>query len=124
MALVDHARKELALLDNDAEFNESLIKAIEGFASYGHSGGSAPIAIAMLTDLLWQRNLSPLTDDPDEWVKHSPDMWDGVNGVWQNTRNGEAFSNDEGKTHYLLSEGANDQRREPIHYSYHKEKEE
>lgn len=103
--LVDHAKRELATIHEDPEFSEGLVKMIEIFASMGHSGGSASVAIAMLTELLEHRNLSPLTDNPDEWEFHGPERWDGTNGVWQNKRNGEAFSPDGGKTYYLLSEG-------------------
>lgn len=97
MSLVEHAKYELSLLNNDKEFNESIIKAIEAFASYGHSGGSASVAIPMLTDLLQFKNLSPLTSNPKEWNQVGEEMW-------QSCRNSEAFSTDGGKTYYILSE--------------------
>ncbi len=106
--LVDHAKRELALAGNDEAFDESIIKAVEAFASYGHSGGSASVGIYILNDLLQFKNLMPLTDNPDEWILISED-------VWQNKRNPEAFSNDGGITYYLLSEGGNDHNREPLH---------
>lgn len=98
--LVEHAKRELALLNPDEEddgFKESIVKAIQGFVSYGHSGGSASVAIEMINDLLQYKNLSPLTDDSREWAEVGP-------SVWQNRRNSEAFSEDGGKTHYLLSD--------------------
>lgn len=95
--LVEHAKRELALADNDVDFNECIIKAVEAFASYGHSGGSAAYAIPMLNALLLFKNLTPLTDDPKEWNEVG-------DGVWQSARNSEAFSTDGGKTYYLLSE--------------------
>ncbi len=113
--LVDHAKRELALAGNDETFDNSIIKAVEGFASYGHSGGSASVGIQLLSELLQFKNLTPLTDNPDEWQHISEDVWKG--GVYQNRRNGEAFSNDGGKTYYLLSEGGNDQNRKPLHES-------
>src|SRR3546814_7005887 len=58
--------------------------------------------------LLNMRNLSPLTNNPDEWYKHTPDTWDGVNHVWQSKRNSEAFSTDGGLTYTLLSEPKSD----------------
>ncbi len=114
--LVDHAKRELALAGNDEAFDNSIIKAVEAFASYGHSGGSASVGIQLLNDLLQFKNLTPLTDNPDEWIHIHEDVWEG-DSVWQNCRNGEAFSNDEGKTYYLLSEGGNNQNRVPLHES-------
>ena len=117
MSLVEHAKRELALAGNDEAFNNSIIKAIEGFTSYGHSGGSASVAIPMLNDLLQFKNLTPLTDDPEEWQQHSKEMWDGEKGVWQSRRNSEAFSNDGGKTYYLLSEVKDTNNPERTHES-------
>jgi hypothetical protein len=128
--LVTHARRELELFgqtEEDPEFAESIIKAVKGFTSYGHSGGSAPVAIAMLHDLLQHKNLSPLTDDPKEWIHHGPEVWpDGDDkGVWQNCRNGEAFSKDGGKTYYLLSDGSNSEDQTVMYTSLsHKEDDE
>lgn len=102
--LVDHARHELTLIGEDPDTIDGLLRCVQAFADMGHSGGSASIAIPMLNALLRYENLSPLTNDPAEWIQHSPDMWDGVNGVWQNRRRSEAFSTDGGKTYYLLSE--------------------
>lgn len=97
--LVEHAKRELALIgeEEDDGFKESIVKAVQGFVSYGHSGGSASVAIAMINDLLQGKNLTPLTDDSREWMEVGPQ-------VWQSTRCHEAFSEDGGKTHYLLSD--------------------
>jgi hypothetical protein len=97
MTLVEHARKELSLVETDEEYIEGLVKVIEAFAEFGHSGGSASIAIPTINTLLQFKPLSPLTNDPSEWI-HQAD------GVWQSARDSEAFSNDAGKTYYLLSE--------------------
>lgn len=97
MSLVEHARQELALLDNDEKFNESMIKAVEAFAEYGHSGGSASYAIPLLNDLLLFKNITPLTNSSSEWMLVDTNLW-------QSNRNPEAFSTDGGKTYYLLSE--------------------
>lgn len=110
MSLVEHARQELSLLGNDDDFNECIINAIKAFASYGHSGGSASVAIPILNDLLQFKNLTPLTNNSSEWNKVGDESW-------QSSRNSEAFSKDGGKTYYLLSEGANDTKPEPIHIS-------
>lgn len=105
--LVDHAKRELALAENDEDFNNSIIRAVEAFSSYGHSGGSASIGISMLNDLLRYKNLTPLTNDPDEWNHVSEEVWGVKGGVWQSNRNPEAFSNDGGKTYYILSDRDN-----------------
>lgn len=123
--LVDHARRELETIKEDPQHIEGMLKMVETFAEMGHSGASAAIAIAQLNGILQFQNLSPLTDDPDEWYFHgnidfglAEDAWhNGAGGVWQNKRNGEAFSNDGGKTYYLLSEGANASNPSPVHNS-------
>jgi len=119
--LVAHARYELQAIGEDSQTTEELLKVVQAFSDMGHSGGSAGVAIAMLNELLQFQNLSPLTDNPDEWLFHGADIWGAEGGVWQNKRNGEAFSHDGGVTYYLLSEGANDHNRKPIHNSrFHK----
>lgn len=122
--LVEHARRELSLVeqgpDGDREFAASLLRAVEGFASYpGHSGGSAAVAVEWLTRLLRFENISPLTDSPDEWEHVAAALWGDPagEGVWQNRRCPQAFSHDGGRTYYLLSEGGNDMNREPLHTS-------
>lgn len=95
--LVDHAKRELALIESDEAFIDAIVKSVEAFAAYGHSGGSASVGIHILNNLLQFKNLSPLTDDPTEWINHG-------NSTWQSCRNSEAFSNDGGITYYLLSE--------------------
>lgn len=119
--LMDHARNELELCGQfreDPAFATSILAAVAAFASYpGHSGGSAMAGIQMLGDLLSFKNLSPLTNNPDEWIKHTPDMWDGEHHVWQNRRNGEAFSTDGGETYRLMSEDGKKGRKGPVHKS-------
>lgn len=95
--LLDHARTELDRTGNDDEFNECILKAIEGFLAFGHSGGSASVGIHILNELLQFKNLTPLTNDPHEWNEVGTRMY-------QSARNPEAFSEDGGRTYYLLSE--------------------
>ena len=116
--LVEHAKRELELLGEEPETIEGYLKVVQAFADMGHSGGSASVAIPVLNELLQFKNLKPLTDDPKEWFEH-----DGGYGVennyvfWQNIRNGAAFSHDGGKTYYLVTEGAHDGNRQPMHTS-------
>lgn len=95
--MVDHARRELELIGAEPAMVEALVKAVRGFVSYGHSGGSSSWAISVIYDLLQFKNISPLTDNPFDWIKVAEDLW-------QCRRNGEAFSTDGGKTYTLNSE--------------------
>lgn len=103
--LVAHARRELNLIHEDPDVIEWYLDVVRAFTAYGHSGGSAMATIPVINELLQYNALSPLTDDPAEWHHHGPEMFsDG--GVWQNKRDSRAFSEDGGKTYYLVSEGA------------------
>lgn len=114
--LVSHAKKELSLLGEDPDVVRGYIRVIQAFADMGHSGGSAMIAIPTITALLNHENLSPLTNDPNEWVFHDKSVAGGT-GIWQSTRNPEAFSSDGGKSYWLLSECELDHSRGPSHTS-------
>lgn len=110
--LVDHARRELELINEEPDTIEGYLKVVQAFADMGHSGGSASVAIPVIHELLQFKNLRPLTDDPVEWHHHGEDVWGAPGGIWQNKRNGEAFSKDGGKTYYLVSDGSNiDQKK-------------
>lgn len=120
--LVEHARHELELIGEDTETIDGYLKVVQAFADMRHSGYSASIAIPVIGKLLHFKNLSPLTDDPEEWFHHDSDVWGTSEGIWQNKRNSEAFSKDNGKTYYLLSESEGPTRDRPIHTSVLKEK--
>ena len=110
--LVEHARTELALIGEETQTVEGYLKVIQAFADMGHSGGSASVAIPVINELLQFRNLKGLTADPAEWVDVSEQS--GY-AMWQSRRNSEAFSEDGGKTYWLLSEGGIEGRRGPLH---------
>lgn len=115
--LVEHARRELEVCGQTAEdpgYAASIVAAVAAFASYGHSGGSASIAIEQLHRLLQFGHLSPLTDDPEEWENRSE-----MSGtpMWQNRRNSAAFSEDGGKTFWLVTEDGHGDSGRPIHAS-------
>lgn len=98
MSWVEHARRELILCgqrEEDPAYADSIIRAVEAFASYPHSGGSAELAIDQLYRLLRFKPLSPLTSDPQEWVDRSIES--GI-PLWQSVRDPSAFSEDGGKT--------------------------
>lgn len=108
MSLVEHAKRELELSGQWAEdpaYAQSIVSTVAAFASYGHSGGSAGVAIEQLHRLLQFRTLSPITSDPEEWFDQS-----GISSspLWQNLRDSAAFSKDGGKTWYYVDDRAND----------------
>lgn len=113
--LVNHARRELELLGEEPETIDGYVNVVQAFADMGHSGGSASVAIPTLQRLLQFENLKPLTNTPDEW-EHIADDVAGQSDLWQNRRNGQAFSNDGGKTYTLLSERDPDSGG-PVHIS-------
>ena len=115
--LVTHARRELEMIGEEPETIEWYLRVVKEFASYGHSGGSASVAVPTLQALLSFKNLSPLTRNPDEWMFISEDLWGDTNGIWQNIRNSEAFSNDGGFTYYLLSENKDPSKLRIMHKS-------
>lgn len=119
--LLAHARKELELLGEDEDTIEGYLKVVQAFSEMNHSGGSASIAIPVLNSLFLFKHITPLTNDPAEWMKIDKDMWDSRNDVWQSKRNPEAFSTDGGKTYYLLSEGAHSLNQRPLHSTLVKE---
>jgi hypothetical protein len=108
MSLVEHAKRELELSGQWAEdpaYSQSIVASVAAFASYGHSGGSASIAIEQLHRLLQFRTLSPITSDPEEWEDRT-EM--SSSPLWQNKRDSAAFSNDGGHTWYYVDDRAND----------------
>jgi hypothetical protein len=108
MSLVEHARRELELCGqtaSDPAYAQSIVCAVAALATYGHSGGSMGCAIMQLHDLLQYRPLSPLTNDPDEWVCHAESR-PGVPGTWQNLRDSAAFSTDGGATYRYVDDRA------------------
>lgn len=102
--LVAHARRELTLRGDDQRMIDCLTETVRAFASYGHSGGSASVAIPTLNHLLQFKNLTDLTDDPSEWMVVARDEETGKVVLWQSRRNAEAFSKDGGKTYSFVQQ--------------------
>lgn len=101
LTLEGHARRELAILGEDQDVIDGIASVVQAFASCGHSGGSAPYAIAYLEKLLRFQALTPLTDNPDEWIDRTE-----ISGtpMWQSARDPRAISLDGGKTYQLTDE--------------------
>lgn len=115
-SLTEHARRELTLIGEEPAVIDWCCRVIDEFASFGHSGSSAFHFAAVLYRLLQLQPLRPLTDDPAEWYDHGE--MSGTH-LWQNRRDGTAFSEDGGKTYYLLSEreAAGSAETTPLHVS-------
>lgn len=101
--LMEHARRELQLAGVEPELQPSLLAAVEGFVSYGHSGTSAQFCVEILGRLLRFENLTPLGTTPDEWM-HIAGPEAGVESVWQNRRRSTSFSRDGGTTWYDIDD--------------------
>lgn len=124
--MVEKAKYELDLLLNackdDEEaykmqkvINDNILDVVKVFAEGGHSGFTASYAIPIITKLLKQSFITPLTGDDTEWTEVSE-------GLYQNKRessifksrdrfdgkpyylDGKAFSDDGGKTWYTNSD--------------------
>lgn len=114
--LVEHAKRELELLDTENWFSDMLQACVYAFDNSGHGANSRQFSLPVLMELLSGNPLSPLTDDPNEWIKTSDE-------VWQNIRQSAAVSEDGGKTYILLNEAtANPEEEPPIHESMTKAK--
>lgn len=107
--MVEKAKYELELItkqcdpyDLDARMmqdsiNKDILDLVEMFANQGHSGFSANYVINILTKLLKQSFVTPLTGEDDEWVEVTP-------GVFQNKREGKIFKQADkfnGKAYYI-----------------------
>ena len=103
MTLVQHARRELALIGEDEWMTEGVVRVVEAFASMGHSGFSAAWCINVLEKLLRFETLSPVTDDPGEWLHHDKAVA-GDDTTWQSIRNPAVFSKDGGQNWYHVDD--------------------
>jgi len=106
--IVSHARRELEIIGEEPEMIAAYLKVVQAFADMHASGGQASVAIPVLNILFCQKNISAITDYPDDWQYHDPSTWGGPvhgKGIWQSKRNSEIFSENGGKTYYI-SRGA------------------
>lgn len=105
--MVRWARRELVragLYDQDADYGpgeiaECVLELVETFAGQGHGGGSHQLVIMLTEKLLRWKPLTPLTDDPAEWMEVSDQLW-------QSVRDPSAFSTDGGRSWYDVDDPA------------------
>jgi len=104
MALIEHAKRELARLrDPKGEPDEMqdaieahVMKIVEIFAEEGHSGSSASYTLAIIKKVLAFEPVTPLTGDDDEWNDIAE-----INGgpLWQNNRCSRVFKEADGSVY-------------------------
>lgn len=105
--LVDHAVTEISRTGLTQEEMASYVAVIRAFEDMGIAEADRPVAVQAVCDLLNMRTLTPVTDDPAEWMllPGSADLSGGEGyGIWQNLRDPRMFSNDAGATHFHLSD--------------------
>lgn len=106
-----HAEFELkraGLFDEDSEYGgmlgHSTMKLIKVFAEEGHSRMSASIQMYLFKRLAMFKMLTPITNNPDEWMDVSHMGGPDGKPVFQNKRDSSCFSNDGGKTYYSVDD--------------------
>lgn len=95
--LPEHARREMELLEAEAWLIDGVVEMVQAYSKMGHD--VKQIVLPLLDQLIDGNILTPLTDDPDEWER----VTEGEDH-WQNVRDSSAFSENGGKTYFLLSE--------------------
>jgi hypothetical protein len=107
--LVTHAQTELdraGLLSPESDYDGMLGRAVldlvRVFSEQGHSGYSAMATVDLFRRVASYESLGPITDDPDEWMSVAD--FCGGQATWQNRRRSSAFSEDGGKTYYLVDD--------------------
>lgn len=73
---------------------EGTLELLKVFSEQGHSGMSAPYAVALFEKLASWKPLSPLTGADDEWTEVGPD-------VWQNKRASNVFKGEDGRAYWM-----------------------
>ena len=109
-SFVTWARDELqraGLFDKDSDYEGMLgtevMKMVETFSEARHSGFSASLAASIFARLAARKPLTPITNEPDEWMHIEEDMA-GNATTWQSRRNSALFSRNGGQTYYDLDE--------------------
>lgn len=72
---------------------EGTLELLKVFAEQGHSGMSAPYAVALFEKLAKWKPIAPLTGDDSEWMEVGPD-------VWQNKRASSVFKDADGVAYW------------------------
>ena len=73
---------------------EGTLELLKVFSEQGHSGMSAPYAVALFEKLASWKPIAPLTGESDEWTEVSADMW-------QNKRSSNVFKGEDGRPYWM-----------------------
>ena len=113
--LETHAENEMrlaGLYDKDSDYGgmipDAVMKMVRAHSEEGHSGGSHSLVMAIFNKVINFQNLTPITNDPQEWMDVADYAGPQNPAVWQSRRNPSLFSNDSGKTYYSID----DEKRE------------
>lgn len=100
---MEWAEKELKLAGydvNDPEdgpnkwLAEGTLELLKVFSEQGHSGMSAPYAVALFEKLAMWKPIAPLTGEDDEWNEVGE-------STWQNKRNSAVFKKEDGQAYWI-----------------------
>lgn len=72
---------------------EGTLELLKVFSDQGHSGMSAPFAVALFEKLAMWKPIAPLTGKDDEWNEVGE-------GTWQNRRNSAVFKKEDGQAYW------------------------
>jgi hypothetical protein len=72
---------------------EGTLELLKVFAEQGHSGSSAPYAVALFEKLASWKPIAPLTGEDDEWNEVGE-------CTWQNRRNSAVFKGKDGQAYW------------------------
>jgi len=75
---------------------EGTLELLKVFSEQGHSGMSAPYAVALFEKLAMWKPIAPLTGEDDEWAE-AYDM----EGTQQNKRNSAVFKGADGQAYWM-----------------------
>lgn len=75
---------------------EGTLELLKVFADQGHSGSSAPYAVALFEKLAMWKPIAPLTGEDDEWCE----PYDSE-GTQQNKRNSAVFKKADGQAYWM-----------------------
>ena len=95
--LLKHTKNELALAGLlDTEEGQCVVELVETIVKYEIASNllAKEMTLRRFLRLARYKNLTPLTDNPDEWIDRSEES--GY-PLWQNKRNPKVFSKNRGK---------------------------
>jgi hypothetical protein len=99
--MIDYAKSELSRLkDGSGEqsvINKCILEIVDVFAKQGHTGVTAEYTIQVLSRLLRNKPITPLTGEPAEWFETDPNFHD----IKQNKRCYSVFMDEDGSAHDL-----------------------